>query len=51
MRSVDAPDNSNGVGLGLIQLVLTSDQKIEVEYFFIDDETAMFSLKINLKIA
>ena len=51
VRSIDAPDDSNGAGLGLIQLALTSDQKIEFEYSFIDDETAMFSLKINLKIA
>ena len=48
VRSIDTDNGSKGAGLGLIQIAITTNQKIEFEYTETKDDSIFFSLSIEL---
>ena len=48
VRSVESESGSKGAGLGLIQIAITTNEKIIFEYVESDNDTMFFSLSITL---
>jgi len=48
VRTTQPGERSKGAGIGLIQIALTTESKVEYEYAQVDEKNVFFSLSINI---